>query len=103
MPPSGWTTPCGGGLSLITDITVDTPGRTIQALGPCRTIDMYEPVLSSVTWSETSPKPSDGLAYRAQLSGPLAGLLYCLAGKKRVHSPDERVSNLFAGLQVALL
>jgi hypothetical protein len=32
--PSGWTTPAGGGLHLITDYEVDLLGRTTQTLGP---------------------------------------------------------------------
>ncbi|HWB12930.1 MAG TPA: RHS repeat-associated core domain-containing protein, partial [Pirellulales bacterium] len=39
-PPAGWTTPSGGGLNLITDITVDDLGRTVQVLGPWHIIDI---------------------------------------------------------------
>jgi RHS repeat-associated protein len=38
--PSGWTTPSGGGLNLITDFENDTQGRMTQSLGPAHTIDI---------------------------------------------------------------
>jgi RHS repeat-associated protein len=38
--PSGWTTPTGGGLNLITDYQFDDLGRQTQALGPWHTIDL---------------------------------------------------------------
>lgn len=36
--PSGWSTPSGGGLHLITDYTVDNLGRATQELGPVHDI-----------------------------------------------------------------
>lgn len=38
--PSGWSTPTGGGLNLISDYTVDDQGRMTQSLGPSHTIDI---------------------------------------------------------------
>ncbi len=38
--PSGWSTPSGGGLHLITDFTVDERGRVTQELGPTHEIDL---------------------------------------------------------------
>ncbi len=38
--PAGWTTPSGGGLNLVTDITVDSQGRMTQSLGPSHSIDL---------------------------------------------------------------
>ncbi|OAI41010.1 hypothetical protein AYO40_00590 [Planctomycetaceae bacterium SCGC AG-212-D15] len=38
--PSGWITPAGGGLHLITDYSFDPEGRIIQVLGPSHTIDI---------------------------------------------------------------
>jgi hypothetical protein len=38
--PTGWTTPSGGGLHLITDYTVDNLGRPTQELGPQHQIDL---------------------------------------------------------------
>ena len=38
--PSGWETPTGGGLNLVTDFEHDDLGRTTQALGPEHTIDI---------------------------------------------------------------
>ncbi|WP_437191561.1 glycosyltransferase [Planctomicrobium sp. SH527] len=38
--PSGWTTPAGGGLNLVSDNLVDDQGRTIQSLGPTHQIDL---------------------------------------------------------------
>ncbi len=38
--PSGWTTPAGGGLHLISDYQHDDRGRLIQELGPWHTIDI---------------------------------------------------------------
>jgi YD repeat-containing protein len=37
---TGWTTPSGGGLHLITDIELDNQGRLIQELGPSHTVDI---------------------------------------------------------------
>ena len=38
--PSGWTTPTGGGLNLVTDYQSDLLGRTTQVLGPEHEIDL---------------------------------------------------------------
>ncbi|ADG66878.1 AmoP [Planctopirus limnophila DSM 3776] len=38
--PAGWTTPTGGGLNLVTDLTVDDQGRTVLALSPVHFIDI---------------------------------------------------------------
>tara|TARA_R110002111_G_scaffold164386_3_gene230587 strand:+ start:42527 stop:48934 length:6408 start_codon:yes stop_codon:yes gene_type:complete len=38
--PSGWVTPTGGGLHLITDYESDDQGRVTQELGPAHTIDL---------------------------------------------------------------
>src|SRR5258708_7018890 len=38
--PSGWITPSGGGLHLVTDLQFDSQGRTTQVLGPTHTIDL---------------------------------------------------------------
>lgn len=38
--PSGWTTPTGGGLNLVTDYQADDLGRTTQVLGPVHQIDL---------------------------------------------------------------
>lgn len=38
--PSGWTTPTGGGLHLITDYESDDQGRITQELGPVHSIDL---------------------------------------------------------------
>ncbi|MEQ9410365.1 MAG: RHS repeat-associated core domain-containing protein [Fuerstiella sp.] len=38
--PSGWTTPSGGGLNLVTDFEHDDRGRPTQVLGPSHTIDI---------------------------------------------------------------
>jgi hypothetical protein len=52
-PPAGWTTPAGGGLNLITDITVDTLGRATQILGPSHEIDLdgVATTLRRATWT----------------------------------------------------
>jgi RHS repeat-associated protein len=38
--PTGWTTPSGGGLNLVTDYADDDLGRTTQELGPVHVIDV---------------------------------------------------------------
>ncbi len=38
--PSGWTTPSGGGLNLITDFENDNRGRMTQSLGPSHSVDI---------------------------------------------------------------
>jgi len=43
LPPpagTGWKTPAGGGLHLITDYIVDSQGRMTQELGPSHTVDI---------------------------------------------------------------
>ena len=37
--PSGWSTPSGGGLHLVTDYSYDEQGRQIQVLGPEHDVD----------------------------------------------------------------
>lgn len=38
--PSGWTTPAGGGLNLVTDYGFDDQGRITQVLGPSHEVDL---------------------------------------------------------------
>lgn len=38
--PSGWTTPSGGGLNLVTDYEYDFRGRQVQVLGPSHQVDL---------------------------------------------------------------
>jgi hypothetical protein len=38
--PTGWVTPSGGGLNLVTNYTVDSLGRVTQELGPSHSIDL---------------------------------------------------------------
>jgi hypothetical protein len=38
--PTGWETPTGGGLHLITDFELDNQGRMTQQLGPAHTVDL---------------------------------------------------------------
>src|SRR5207249_44833 len=38
--PTGWATPTGGGLHLITDYAVDNLGRATQELGPTHSVDI---------------------------------------------------------------
>ena len=38
--PSGWTTPSGGGLNLITDSVNDPQGRIVQTIGPSHPVDL---------------------------------------------------------------
>ncbi|MDZ4847682.1 MAG: RHS repeat-associated core domain-containing protein [Pirellulaceae bacterium] len=38
--PSGWTTPTGGGLNLVSDFEYDDRGRITQTLGPLHSIDI---------------------------------------------------------------
>ncbi len=38
--PPGWTTPAGAGQHLITDMSIDSQGRTTQVLGPSHTIPL---------------------------------------------------------------
>ncbi|MBS0205278.1 MAG: RHS repeat-associated core domain-containing protein [Planctomycetes bacterium] len=51
--PTGWVTPTGGGLNLVTDMTVDNQGRTIQSLGPSHSIDLAGTVTTvrTASWS----------------------------------------------------
>ena len=51
--PSGWTTPAGGGLNLVSDYTVDGLGRVTQALGPAVSIDLSgtSTVLRRADWT----------------------------------------------------
>jgi len=51
--PTGWETPTGGGLHLVTDFEHDDQGRTTQMLGPVHTLDI-DGVATSVrraTWT----------------------------------------------------
>ena len=51
--PSGWSTPSGGGLNLVTDLTFDTQGRTTQILQPTHTIDLggAATVIRTAAWT----------------------------------------------------
>jgi len=51
--PTGWETPTGGGLHIVTDFEHDDQGRTTQTLGPIHTVDL-DGVATSVrraTWT----------------------------------------------------
>jgi len=51
--PTGWETPTGGGLHIVTDFEHDDQGRTTQTLGPVHTVDI-DGVATSVrraTWT----------------------------------------------------
>lgn len=50
--PSGWSTPTGGGLHLITDYTVDDLGRATRTMGPVHAVDISgtSTNVRTVTW-----------------------------------------------------
>lgn len=50
--PSGWTTPSGGGLNLVTDYQVDNLGPTTQILGPSHVVDLAgtATTIRTATW-----------------------------------------------------
>jgi len=51
--PVGWTTPSGGGLNLVTDLTPDSLGRNTQQLGPSHVIDIngVATTIRSAVWT----------------------------------------------------
>lgn len=51
--PSGWTTPAGGGLNLVTDFEHDDRGRITQELGPAHTVDLNGTAteIRTATWT----------------------------------------------------
>jgi hypothetical protein len=51
--PSGWSTPSGGGLNLVTDYEIDDLGRHTEMLGPTHTIDLggTATAVRSATWT----------------------------------------------------
>jgi len=65
--PSGWSTPTGGGLHLITNYAHDDQGRITQVLGPAHTIDLNGTV--------TSVRTANGRFTKTPMtrSGPVAG------------------------------
>ena len=52
-PPSGWSTPAGGGLNLITTSQVDNLGRNTEELGPPHTVDLggVATTVRTATWT----------------------------------------------------
>lgn len=51
--PTGWQTPIGGGLHLVTDMEVDSQGRVTQTLGPIHTarVNEIETEVRSANWT----------------------------------------------------
>lgn len=51
--PSGWTTPTGAGLNLVTDFEIDALGRPVQQLGPQHTAEIAASptAIRRATWS----------------------------------------------------
>lgn len=51
--PTGWTTPSGGGLNLVTDYESDDKGRIIQELGPAHVVDLngVATTIRRATWT----------------------------------------------------
>jgi len=64
--PSGWQTPTGGGLHLVTDFEHDDLGRTTQSLGPVHAIDIDGTATSVRRTSWTVFKDSDHEILTAQ-------------------------------------
>lgn len=72
--PLGWSTPSGGGLNLVTDVTVDSQGRSVQELGPVHQVSLsgvatnirraewtvYQDVLGQTWRGKGYRKESDG-------------------------------------------
>jgi YD repeat-containing protein len=59
-PPSGWTTPGGGGLNLATDYEYDKFGRQTQVLGPAHAVELSGTSTSvrAASWSVYTPSDS---------------------------------------------
>ena len=83
--PSGWVTPTGGGLNLVTDYTVDGLGRVTQELGPSNSIDLsgtnttarranwtvYQDAINQI-WKGQGYATGTGLSYDYTLINPVS-------------------------------
>ena len=83
--PTGWVTPAGGGLNLVTDYTVDGLGRVTQELGPSHSIDLsgtnttvrranwtvYQDAINQI-WQGTGYATGTGPSYAYTLINPVS-------------------------------
>ena len=94
--PSGWTTPSGGGLNLITDYTIDNQGRTIQTLAPTNTVDIAGTATTLRTANWTVYDDVNFITYSGQgyATGPAPSYTYKLINPVSITmmGPDGRVN-----------
>ena len=90
--PSGWVTPAGGGLNLVTDYEIDALGRTTQTLGPVHDV-LGQPVRTAswMVYRDLEDETYSGQGY-AVASGPEYSYTLINPVSIQQRSHDGRVS-----------
>lgn len=84
--PSGWVTPSGGGLHLITDYTTDDLGRTVKTVDP----------KGNITYTVYKDADHEVRTYRANASGTILGPV-SVSREDRAHNYTESLTYTFSG------
>lgn len=111
--PSGWTTPSGGGLNLITDYEYDDKGRIIQTLGPWHTIDIDGTAtnIRRASWMVYDENASQNITRTGQgyATDPGSGYIYTLVNPVSIMinakngKPQQQIQATRAGTSGKLL
>src|SRR5262249_52296257 len=89
--PSGWTTPAGGGLHLVSDFIHDDEGRTTQELGPTHTIDVngVATVIRRATWNVYQDGTQQVWTAQGQATGSSPNYTFTLVNPVSISKLDK--------------
>lgn len=100
--PSGWVTPSGGGLNLVTDYEHDDRGRMTQSLGPVHTIDLegVSTEIRTATWFVYKSDADENQMWHAQgyATGTSPSYVYTLINPVSISKTDKN-GNLLESIQ----
>jgi RHS repeat-associated protein len=100
--PTGWVTPSGGGLNLITDFEHDNRGRITQSLGPAHTIDLEGAAteIRTAIWIVYKSEVDENQIWQAQgyATGTSPSYTYTLINPVNISKTDKN-GNLIESIQ----
>ena len=96
--PSGWVTPSGGGLNLVTDYEHDDRGRITQELSPTHTIDLegVATEIRTATWYVYKSDSDENQIWQAQgyATGTSPSYSYTLINPVNISKTDKNGNSL---------
>jgi len=98
--PSGWSTPAGGGLNLVTDYEHDDQGRIVQELGPSHEIDLggVATTIRRATWTVYDDETHITRAAQGYATGTGPSYTYTLINPVQIQMQD-RSGKLLASIR----